>query len=367
MADIGEKLQHAREAKGFSIEDVEKATKIQSRYLIAIEQNDFAKLPGDFYVRAFIRQYAQIVGLDGKQLLSEYHKEIPKAEPEEYVEESLDNKSEEVRKTTSKKKKLWQDYLPRIIIGLGVVVVLLVCYVVYAHFSANNNQDNSANDVAVSSESSQKRKKSRPKVVNPVKIRQLADNQYQVTGLKKNGNRDLVVRAGDQATTVTITMNGVSQGAQPLAAGQKHTLKLPANVQSVVVTLSNASGTAISIGKKKVPYNGQNTGLSLTFLIGKRNSNQNQANSTNSNQHQQSDSTVNNSNSNQTNTNQGQQSQQNQGQHQSTGNNTTNNNQHSGQSTQNNQQTGHGNNQTNGSDQNKQSGSDSANNDGDKK
>ena len=65
MADIGDKLRSAREAKGLSIEDIEKATKIQSRYLTAIEDDDFDKLPGDFYVRAFIRQYAQVVGLDG--------------------------------------------------------------------------------------------------------------------------------------------------------------------------------------------------------------------------------------------------------------------------------------------------------------
>ncbi len=38
MADIGDKLRSAREAKGLSIADVEKATKIQSRYLTAIEK-----------------------------------------------------------------------------------------------------------------------------------------------------------------------------------------------------------------------------------------------------------------------------------------------------------------------------------------
>ena len=40
MADIGDKLRSARKAKGMSIEDVEKITKIQRRYLTAIENDD---------------------------------------------------------------------------------------------------------------------------------------------------------------------------------------------------------------------------------------------------------------------------------------------------------------------------------------
>ena len=54
MADIGDKLRSARKAKGMSIEDVVKITKIQRRYLTAIENDDFDQLPRDFYVSAFI-------------------------------------------------------------------------------------------------------------------------------------------------------------------------------------------------------------------------------------------------------------------------------------------------------------------------
>ena len=240
MADIGDKLKSAREAKGLSIADIEKATKIQSRYLEAIEKNEFDKLPGDFYVRAFIRQYAQVVGLDGKELLSDYHDDVPEAKPDEYVENSIDNKSEEVRETTDNKKNLWKNYLPRIAIGLGVIIVILVVYVLYARLSSGgqkNQADN--NDVTVSSQksSSSSSKKAKKVVVNKVKVTKVSDNEYRVTGLNKN--RRLVVRAGEnQNISAGVQVNGNANSWQStLLANQKHTMTLPSNAERVVITL----------------------------------------------------------------------------------------------------------------------------------
>ena len=333
MADIGDKLRSAREAKGLSIEDIEKATKIQGRYLTAIEQDDFDKLPGDFYVRAFIRQYAQVVGLDGKQLLSEYHNDIPQAEPDEYVEDSIDNKSEEVSKTTSNKKKIWKEYLPRIIVGVGIILAVLVCYMVYAHFSASDNQpDNSANDVSVSSDNNTTKPKKRKQVKKAkVKIKQLSNNQYQVTGLKEN--RNLVVRAGNQQTNVSVIIDGVSQANQVLTSNQKRTIAIPESAKTMVVTFTNPYGATIRIGGKRMHFDPRITGSTLTFYIGKHKQEQSQTTENNSTQTNNNQTTTH-SNTN-TNTNQ-----HNQGQNQSNG---TTNNQQNGQTD--NGQSGHETNQ----------------------
>lgn len=68
----GSLLRRLRESCGASIDDVAEITKINKRYLKAIEENDFASLPAAVYVRGFILEYAKIMGLDGAQVAKSY-------------------------------------------------------------------------------------------------------------------------------------------------------------------------------------------------------------------------------------------------------------------------------------------------------
>lgn len=61
---IGERLKQARNDKGYTLDDLQQLTKIQKRYLIAIEENRMEDLPGEFFINTFLRQYANAVGMD---------------------------------------------------------------------------------------------------------------------------------------------------------------------------------------------------------------------------------------------------------------------------------------------------------------
>ncbi|MBI4771853.1 MAG: DUF4115 domain-containing protein [Chloroflexi bacterium] len=72
MQSLGETLREVREARGFALEDVEKAIRIRARHLQAMEAGDFALLPSPTQARGFLRNYARFLGLDGDQMLARY-------------------------------------------------------------------------------------------------------------------------------------------------------------------------------------------------------------------------------------------------------------------------------------------------------
>lgn len=69
---IGERLRNAREAKRFSLADAERLTKIRARYLQALEEEQFDRLPGWIYAKGFLRAYATALGLDPDELMEAY-------------------------------------------------------------------------------------------------------------------------------------------------------------------------------------------------------------------------------------------------------------------------------------------------------
>src|SRR5699024_12342076 len=91
MNEIGEILKDARIEKGYTLDDLQQITKIQKRYLQAIEDGNTDILPGRFYMRAFVKQYADIVDLDGEELLEEHLTETSKEASERSEERRVGN------------------------------------------------------------------------------------------------------------------------------------------------------------------------------------------------------------------------------------------------------------------------------------
>src|SRR5947199_8918027 len=72
MPEIGQTLRESRMRARIDISELEAETKIRAKYLRALENEEWDLLPGPTYVKSFLREYADALGLDGKLLVAEY-------------------------------------------------------------------------------------------------------------------------------------------------------------------------------------------------------------------------------------------------------------------------------------------------------
>ncbi|WP_028330124.1 helix-turn-helix domain-containing protein [Brachyspira alvinipulli] len=73
METIGQILKNAREKKGLSIEELEASTHIVARFIKALENEEFDALPGEIYVKGFIKNLSDKLSLDAEMVLERYN------------------------------------------------------------------------------------------------------------------------------------------------------------------------------------------------------------------------------------------------------------------------------------------------------
>ena len=74
---VGARLREAREKRGVSLRQIANSTRISVMSLEALERSDLARLPGGIFTKAFIRAYAQEVGLDPERTIHDFIAELP--------------------------------------------------------------------------------------------------------------------------------------------------------------------------------------------------------------------------------------------------------------------------------------------------
>ena len=123
VENFGSYLKHERELRGVPLEEISGATKIHIRFLQALEENKFDELPGEVFIKGYIRSYANIIGSDVEEVLNIY---------KEYVGNNIENSSDSVTPSNTSAKT----FLGFALIGL---IVLALIFGVKFLISGKNN------------------------------------------------------------------------------------------------------------------------------------------------------------------------------------------------------------------------------------
>ena len=75
--DFGPELRRERERRGISLEALAETTKVSIELWEAMERNDFSRWPSGIFARAFVRDYAQAIGLDSDAVVNEFCRHFP--------------------------------------------------------------------------------------------------------------------------------------------------------------------------------------------------------------------------------------------------------------------------------------------------
>ncbi|HEY1497191.1 MAG TPA: RodZ domain-containing protein [Candidatus Solibacter sp.] len=136
MTQVGETLRRERLKRNLDFEQISRELKISTRFLEAIENDQYEKLPGGVFAKSFVRQYARLLGLDEEELAAQLQGVI--APPPELLA-NPERRPASVAPIQVPKVEEWQTVGDRGFRWTGslsaaamVVVVMLVCSAVYA-------------------------------------------------------------------------------------------------------------------------------------------------------------------------------------------------------------------------------------------
>jgi cytoskeletal protein RodZ len=119
---FGEHLKREREMRGVSLEEVSAATRISTRFLEAIENEQWDELPGGVFNRGFIRAIARFLGLDEDSLVAEYALETKGAV--------------DARAVPEHPGEIPRNWRAPVVATLVLVLVVVLGWLAYRHYGA---------------------------------------------------------------------------------------------------------------------------------------------------------------------------------------------------------------------------------------
>ncbi|MGR4071943.1 cytoskeleton protein RodZ [Streptococcus parasuis] len=269
---IGEVLRSARESRGWNLIDVQRMTKIQAKYLQALEYNDFEYIPDSNYIESFLVTYADALELDSAVLLDAYKKNSLVIYYEEGEEEELSTELKRRYKLRKKNKK--DSFLPLFYLLLAAgLMIIFVTFVIHsrmkqislfsnqsASYSVTRQVTNSSNSIASTSTTGNVIEESSSNSSTSSSTTS-ASEMIQVTGSGESVSAtvskitypiDITVTADNTTSWISLSDTTLSGGVTLTPDNPSATTKIEEGVSSATLVLGVVKGVTITIGGQKL-------------------------------------------------------------------------------------------------------------------
>ena len=271
---IGEVLRSARESRSWKLIDVQRMTKIQAKYLQALEYNDFEYIPDSNYIESFLVTYADALELDSAVLLDAYKKNSLVIYYEEGEEEELSTELKRRYKLRKKNKK--DSFLPLFYLLLAAgLMIIFVTFVIHSRmkqislfsnqstsYSVTRQVTNSSSSIASTSTSGNviEESSSNSSSSNSSSTTS-ASEMIQVTGSGESISAtvskftypiEITVTADNTTSWISLSDTTLSGGVTLTPDNPSATTKIEEGVSSATLVLGVVKGVTITIGGQKL-------------------------------------------------------------------------------------------------------------------
>ena len=130
-----QELKKTRNSKKITLKEISEYTKINTKYLEALENGEFNVLP-NVYTRLFLRSYCNYLSIDYKNILDEYEIYTLGHKQQEIIveQESLETNNKEISESENLLSEKAKDY-KEIIIAIAVIISIVLLFTVINNFN----------------------------------------------------------------------------------------------------------------------------------------------------------------------------------------------------------------------------------------
>ncbi|WEG73426.1 helix-turn-helix domain-containing protein [Vagococcus intermedius] len=265
MKSIGEILKSARLTRGLTIEELQQTTKIQKRYLEAIEANDFDALPSVYYAKSFIRQYATEVGADAEYLIARFE-----GKPTEAIvtPESVEGTRADIHTEKNNSKLTFiMDNLPMILLTVAAIVIISGIGFITLREGNKKEMIKKPKEVQVDKQAAPASKSKEKQADDKPSEDNKEQTDMSLEFLSQEGY-DVNMAANNISDPVTLDLTSINDRCwigikvgdeyifdQTLEANSTDSVVLPEGTTSVAITLGNLSNAQIKVNGQDLDFN----------------------------------------------------------------------------------------------------------------